>query len=110
MPKALLQATGAMSGQNNGGNVLVKPLNKRLLLEQVKMEEKENDLGFFQLDDRKSASFGDFYRVLDKSDDCGTLVGKGDLISAEVVTPLGKVDNKIYFVCHENSIIATIKE
>jgi co-chaperonin GroES (HSP10) len=99
-----------MSGQNNGGNVLVKPLNKRLLLEQVKLEEKENNLGFFQLDDGKTASFGDFYKVLDKSDDCATMVEKGDLISAEVVTPLGKIEHKLYFVCHENSIIATIKE
>ena len=110
MPKALLQATGAMFGQNNGGNVLVKPLNKRLLLEQVKLEEKENNLGFFQLDDRKSASFGDFYKVIDKSDDCAILVEKGDLISAEVVTPVGKIEGKNYFVCHENSIIACLKE
>ena len=88
----------------------IKPLNKRLLLEQVKLEHKENNLGFFQLDDKPSSSFGEFYKVLDKSEDCATMVEQGDLISAEVVTPLGKVDNKIYFVCHENSIIATIKE
>ena len=110
MPKAHSQATGVMFGQNNGGNVLVKPLNKRLLLEKIELEQKEDNLGFFQLDDRKSASFGDFYRVLDKSEDCATVVEEGDLISAEVITPLGKINNKLYFVCHENSIIATIKE
>jgi len=89
--------------------VIVKPFNKRLLLEQVQMEEKENDIGFFHLDEKPRA-FGDFYKVLDKADDCGTMIGKGDLISAEVVTPLGKIGEKIYFVCHENSVIATIKE
>lgn len=89
--------------------MLVKPMNKRLLLEQVQLEEKENNLGFFQLDD-KPKSFGDFYRVLDKSEDCGILVEKGDLISAEVVTPVGKVEGKSYFVCHENSIVACLKE
>lgn len=88
--------------------MIVKPFNKRLLLEQVRME-KENDIGFFHLDEKSRAS-GDFYKVLDKSDDCGTMIGKGDLISAEAVTPLGKIGEKIYFVCHENSVIATIKE
>jgi len=92
-----------------GGIMLVKPMNKRILLEQVQLEEKETNLGFFQLDDKPRAR-GDFYKVLDKSDDCVIMVEKGDLISAEVVTPLGKVDNKIYFVCHENSIVACLKE
>lgn len=110
MPKALLQATGAMFGQNNGGNVLVKPLNKRLLLQQVKLEQKENNLGFFQLEDKPSSSFGDFYRVLDKSEDCATVVEQGDLISAEVITPVGKIGDVFYYVCHENSIIACLKE
>ena len=99
-----------MCGQNNGGYVLVKPLNKRLLLEQVKIEQKENNLGFFQLDDKPSSSFGDFYRVLDKSEDCATMVEQGDLISAEVVTRVGKIGEKFYYVCHENSIIACLKE
>jgi len=90
--------------------MLVIPLNKRVLLEQVQLEEKQDELGFFQLDNDKKSSFGDFYRVLDKSSDCDTLVEKGDLISTEIVTPLGKVGHKLYFVCHENSIIATIKE
>lgn len=99
-----------MYGQNNGGYVLVKPLNKRLLLEQVKLEHKENNLGFFQLDDKPSSSYGDFYRVLDKSDDCDTVVEEGDLISTEAVTPVGKVGEKFYFVCHEKSIIACLKE
>ena len=48
--------------------------------------------------------------MLDKSDDCAILVEKGDLISAEVVTPLGKIEGKNYFVCHENSIVACLKE
>lgn len=110
MLKVLSQVTGERFGQNNGGNVLIKPLNKRLLLEQVKLEQKENNLGFFQLDDKPSSSFGDFYRVLDKSDDCATMVEQGDLISAEVVTPVGKVGEVFYYVCHENSIIACLKE
>ena len=89
--------------------MIVKPFNKRLLLEQVQLEQKEDSIGFFQLDE-KPKSFGDFYRVLDKSEDCGILVEKGDLISAEVVTPVGKVGGKSYFVCHENSIVACLKE
>ena len=109
MPKALLQVTGAMSGQNNGGNVLVKPLNKRLLLQKETLRESVNELGFFQVEENKG-QFDDFYRVLDKSDDCGMMVEKGDLISAEVVTPIGRIDGKLYFVCHENSVIAKIKE
>jgi hypothetical protein len=59
---------------------------------------------------KKTKTLGDFYRVLDKSDDCGMMVETGDLISAEVVTPIGKVDGKLFFVCHENSVIAIIKE
>lgn len=89
--------------------MIVKPFNKRILLEQVRIEEKQNSLGFF-LPEEKPQSVGDFYRVLDTADDCGTLIGKGDLISAEVVTPVGKVDGKLYFVCHENSVIACLKE
>ena len=89
--------------------MIVKPFNKRLLLEQVKMEEKQSSLGFFQVDDSKSG-FEEFFRVLDKSDDCAIMIEKGDMISAEVVTPVGKVDGKLFFVCHENSVIATIKE
>lgn len=89
--------------------MLVKPMNKRILLEQVELEQKQDSLGFFQAEE-KQKTLGDFYRVLDKSDDCAILVEKGDLISAEVVTPLGKIDNKIYFVCHENSIVACLKE
>jgi hypothetical protein len=38
------------------------------------------------------------------------MVEIGDLISVEVVTPIGKVDGKLFFVCHENSVIAIIKE
>ena len=98
-----------MFGQNSGGSVLVKPLNKRLLLEKVVLEHKESQIGFFQVEE-KNESFGDFYRVLDKSDDCGMMVETGDLISAEVITPLGKIGGKLYFVCHENSVIATVKE
>lgn len=89
--------------------MLVKPMNKRILLEQVELEQKEDSLGFFQVEE-KPKSFGDFYRVLDKSDDCAILVEKGDLISAEVVTPVGKLEGRSYFVCHENSIIACLKE
>ena len=88
----------------------VKPFNKRLLLEQVRMEDKESDIGFFHIEEKKSDSFGDFYRVLDKADDCVTMVEQGDLISAEVVTPVGKINGKFYYVCHENSIIACLKE
>ena len=98
-----------MFGQNNGGKMLVKPFNKRLLLEQVKIEEKESTLGFFHLDDKQSR-FEEFYRVLDKSDDCAIMIEKGDLISTELVTPVGNVGGKMFFVCHENSVIATIKE
>lgn len=89
--------------------MIVKPFNKRLLLEQVQMEEKESDIGFFHLDEKPRA-FGDFYKVLDKSDDCAIMIENGDMISAEVVTPVGKVDGRFFFVCHENSVIATIKE
>ena len=89
--------------------MLVKPMNKRILLEQVLLEEKEDSLGFFQVEE-KQKSLGDFYKVLDKSEDCVILVEKGDLISAEVVTPVGKIEGKSYFVCHENSIIACLKE
>ena len=89
--------------------MIVKPFNKRILLEQVRIEEKQNSLGFF-LPEEKPQSVGDFYRVLDTADDCGIVIGKGDLISAEVVTPVGKVDGKLYFVCHENSVIACLKE
>lgn len=89
--------------------MIVKPYNKRILLEQVRMEEKQNSLGFF-LPEEKPQSLGDFYRVLDKADDCAILIQSGDLISAEVVTPVGKVDGKLYFVCHENSVIACLKE
>ena len=84
-------------------------MNKRILLEQVLLEEKEDSLGFFQIEE-KQKSLGDFYKVLDKSEDCVILVEKGDLISAEVVTPVGKIEGKNYFVCHENSIIACLKE
>ena len=90
--------------------MLVKPVNKRLLLEQKTLEEQSGEFGFFVPDDKKTKTFGDFYRVLDKSEDCGMMVEKGDLISAEVVTPIGKVDGKLLFVCHENSVIAIIKE
>jgi len=90
--------------------MLVIPLNKRILLEQVQLKESENSLGFFLPDEGKAGTIGDFYRVLDISADCATMVEKGDLISAEVVTPVGKVDNKLYFVCHENSVIACLKE
>ena len=90
--------------------MIVKPLNKRLLLEKQEIEVEKDELGFFIPEDKKSQTFGDFYRVLDKSADCGMMVEKGDLISAEVVTPIGRVEGKLYFVCHENSVIATIKE
>ena len=90
--------------------MLVKPLNKRLLLEKQEIEVEKDELGFFIPEDKKTKSFGDFYRVLDKSEDCGMMVEIGDLISAEVVTPIGRVEGKLYFVCHENSVIATIKE
>ena len=90
--------------------MFVKPVNKRLLLEQKILEEQSGEFGFFVPDDEKTKTLGDFYRVLDKSDDCGMMVEKGDLISAEVVTPIGKVDGKLFFVCHENSVIAIIKE
>ena len=89
--------------------MIVKPLNKRLLLQKEELREDKNNLGFFQLEENKS-QFDDFYRVLDKSEDCGMMVEIGDLISAEVVTPIGRVEGKLYFVCHENSVIATIKE
>jgi len=98
-----------MFGQNNGVNVLVKPLNKRLLLEKVEMEQKANNLGFF-VPEEKTSTLGDFYKVLDKSPDCATMVEQGDLISAEVVTAVGRLDGKTYFVCHENSIVAVLKE
>lgn len=90
--------------------MLVKPVNKRLLLEQQEISTEQSDLGFFVPDDKKAKTLGDFYRVLDKSDDCGMMVETGDLISAEVVTPIGRIGGKLYFVCHENSVIATIKE
>ena len=90
--------------------MLVKPVNKRLLLEQKTLEEQSGEFGFFVPDDKKNKTLGDFYRVLDKSEDCGMMVETGDLISAEVVTPIGKVDGKLFFVCHENSVIAIIKE
>ena len=90
--------------------MLVKPVNKRLLLEQQEISTEQSELGFFVPDDKKTKTLGDFYRVLDKSDDCGMMVETGDLISAEVVTPIGKVDGKLFFVCHENSVIAIIKE
>ena len=90
--------------------MIVKPLNKRLLLEQIQLEEKENSLGFFLPDDKKTQALGDFYRVLDIAPDCGMMLEKGDLISAEITTPIGKVEGKLYFVCHENSVIAYIKE
>lgn len=89
--------------------MLVKPMNKRILLEQVELEQKQDSLGFFQVEE-KPKSFGDFYRVLDKSDDCAIVVREGQMISAEVVMPLGKINGKNYFICHENSIIATIEE
>jgi len=73
------------------------------------MEERENSLGIF-LPEEKPQSVGDFYRVLDTAPDCGIVIEKGDLISAEVITPVGRVGGKLYFVCHENSVIATIKE
>ena len=53
--------------------MLVKPMNKRILLEQVLLEEKEDSLGFFQVEE-KQKSLGDFYKVLDKSEDCVILV------------------------------------
>lgn len=89
--------------------MLVKPLNKRLLLQKEDLRESANELGFFRLEENKS-QLDDFYRVLDKSEDCGMMVETGDLISAEIVTPLGRIDGKLFFVCHENSVIAKIKE
>ena len=98
-----------MYGQRNGGNVLVKPLNKRLLLEKVDLEQAENSLGFFN-PTQTSKNVGEFFKVLDKSADCDTVVETGDLISAETITAVGKLEGVTYYVCHENSIVAVIKE
>lgn len=89
--------------------MIVKPVNKRLLVEKVEVEQKETSIGFF-IPEEKTTNFSDFYRVLDKSEDCAIMVEEGDLISAEVVIPVGKLENKFYFVCHENSVVAVIKE
>lgn len=98
-----------MYGQRNGGNVLVKPLNKRLLLEKVDLEQAENSLGFFN-PTQTSKNVGEFFKVLDKSADCAIVVETGDLISAETITAVGKLEGVTYYVCHENSVVAVIKE
>lgn len=89
--------------------MIVKPLNKRLLLEKVELEQTEASLGFFN-PSNSPKSVGEFFKVLDKSPDCGIVVETGDLISAETITAVGKLDGVTYYVCHENSVVAVIKE
>ena len=89
--------------------MLVKPLNKRLLLEKVELEQVDVSLGFFN-PAPNAKNIGEFFKVLDKSADCDTVVETGDLISAETITAVGKLEGVTYYVCHENSIVAVIKE
>ena len=97
-----------MYGQRNGGNVIIRPLNKRLLLEKVELEETETSLGFFN-PTQTSKTMGEFFKVLDKAADCAIVVETGDLISAETITAVGKLEGVTYYVCHENSVVAVIK-
>lgn len=96
-------------------NWLVKPLNKRILLEKVQLDLSKAVVGNFNfvLPDQVLNKKEEFFKVLDIAEDCDKMWGKlkaGDLVISENAVPVGKFGVKELFLSPETSITAILKE
>lgn len=87
----------------------LEPRNKRLVLEEVKIEAEKSANEFAFASKKRPDNVA--YRVLERSDDCTVSVHAGDVVLVEGnMVEESKVGENTFLTCKENFVIGLLKE